>query len=291
MSSISWSLMPGMIGATSTDTGMPASASLRIASRRFAGVAARGSILRARRGSRRRHRQRDLGEAAIGHRRQDVDVARDEMRLRDDADRMVRPRQHLEHRARDPELLLDRLVGVGVRAHRHGLRRVARLCQLLLEELGGVRLREQLGLEIEPGREPLIGVGRAREAVDAAMLAAAIGVDRAVEADVGRVVSRDDGARPLDRHLGLERRRLFGQIPAVVEALAFDRLEAGMRVRDRAAPAPGLALRDRPRLEAEAPRRLGGRDGVAHRRRADDGVGAGFSQAGAHGRARFANRG
>ena len=208
-------------------------------------------------------------------------------RLRDDADRMVRPRQHLEHRARDPELLLDRLVGVGVRPHRDGLGGVAGLCQLLLEELGGVRLREQLGLEIEPGREPLIGVGRPREAVDAAMLAAAIGVDRAVEADVGRVVPRDDGARPLDRHLGLERRRLFGKIPAVVEALAFDRLEAGMRVRHRAAAAPGLAFRDRARLEAEAPRRLGGRDGAAHRGRAEDGVGAGFSQAGAHGRARF----
>ena len=44
--------MAGMIGATRTVTGMPASASLRTVSRRFAGEAARGSIRRASFGSR-----------------------------------------------------------------------------------------------------------------------------------------------------------------------------------------------------------------------------------------------
>ena len=39
-------------------------------------------------------------------------------------------------------------------------------------------LGEQLRFEIEPGREAEIGVGGTREAVDAAVLAAAIGIDR-----------------------------------------------------------------------------------------------------------------
>ena len=37
------------------------------------------------------------------------------------------------------------------------------------------------------------------------MLAAAIGVDRAVEGDVRAFIAGDDRARPLDLHLGLER--------------------------------------------------------------------------------------
>ena len=40
----------------------------------------------------------------------------------------------------------------------------------------------------------MVGVGWPRIAIDAAMLAAAIGVDRAVERDVGRLVEADDRA-------------------------------------------------------------------------------------------------
>jgi hypothetical protein len=58
--------------------------------------------------------------------------------------------------------------------------------------LRGVGLGEELGLEIEARRETEKGVGRPREAVDAPMLAAPIGVDGAVEADVWRVVSGQD---------------------------------------------------------------------------------------------------
>src|SRR4051794_330356 len=46
------------------------------------------------------------------------------------------------------------------------------------------------------------GVGRAGEAIDAAMLTAAEGVDRAVEADVGRIVARQDRLGMLDRDCG-----------------------------------------------------------------------------------------
>jgi hypothetical protein len=44
----------------------------------------------------------------------------------------------------------------------------------------------------------VIGVRRPGEAIDAAVLAAAIGVDRAVKADVGRVVAGQDRLGMLD---------------------------------------------------------------------------------------------
>ena len=124
-----------MIGATITVTGMPASASRRTASRR----------LRRRRGARlhragklaveRGDRDRDLAQvprSAIAL--QDVDVARDQRRLGDDADRMVGSRQHLEDRARDAPLALDRLVGIGICPERDRLRRVAGLGELLCQQ-------------------------------------------------------------------------------------------------------------------------------------------------------------
>jgi hypothetical protein len=51
-------------------------------------------------------------------------------------------------------------------------------------------------------------MGRPGEAIDAAVLAAAIGIDGTVEGDVGRVVLRDDDARLLDRDLRVEGRGL-----------------------------------------------------------------------------------
>ena len=58
----------------------------------------------------------------------------------------------------------------------------------------------------EARREVVMRVRRPCIAVDAAVLATLVGIDRAVEADVGRVVARDDRARLLDRHRGGERR-------------------------------------------------------------------------------------
>ena len=106
---------------------MPASASCRTASSRFAGVVARGSMLRASLAVERRDRQRDLDQVVPRHAREDVDVAHHQRRLRDDADGMSRRLQHLEHTARDAVLALDRLIGIGDRAERDRLRHVARL--------------------------------------------------------------------------------------------------------------------------------------------------------------------
>ena len=179
----------------------------------------------------RRHRQRDLAEVPLRHPRQDVDVAQDQRRLGDDADRMAGRLQHLEDLAHDPVALLDRLVGIGIGADRHGLRLIAGLGELALEQLRRVRLGEQPRLEIDAGRQAHIGMGRPREAVGAAVLAAAIGVDRPVEGDVRRLVGGDDPAAACSSCTSVrKRRKVVGRAPAVVEALPRLRLVAAGRV-------------------------------------------------------------
>src|SRR5262245_3240685 len=96
-------------------------------------------------------------------------------------------------------------------------------------------------------------MARSREAVDAAVLAALVRVDRAVERDVGRVVGRDDAARRLLGHDRLEpARRLVERAPAVVEGRDREALEAPRDVRGRAPPphcgcrAPRLVVHGHP---------------------------------------------
>src|SRR6202022_2898148 len=131
----------------------------------------------------------------------------------------------------DAELAFDRLVGVGVAAERDWAADISFLAQLGGEQLCRLRLVEEGALEMRAGRESEEGVARPRVAIDAAVLAAAIGVDRAVEADVRRVVSGDDRARRIDAEGRPQRHRLFiGRTPAVVECDALFSLEASALV-------------------------------------------------------------
>ena len=169
--------------------------------------------------------------------------------------------QHFENAAHDLPLALDRLIGIGVGADRDHARFVIRRRQFLFQELRRVGLGEQFRFEIEPRRQAEKGMGRPREAVDAAMLAAPVGVDRAVEADIGRIVAGDDLARGIDRDRGLERRQFIEALPAVVERDPRLSLEAAAVVGLRAASAPPLALdRNRQfRKRRKRTRRFGGR--------------------------------
>ena len=141
--------------------------------------------------------------------------------------------QHLEHPAGHLQPALQRLVGVRVRAERNRPADVARPRQLLLQQPGGILLDEYLGLEVEPGRQAQMAVARAGVAIDAAVLAAAIGVDRLVERYVRQVVVRDDRACPVGEQLR-RRSRLVGQrleaAPAVVERLALEALEPALGI-------------------------------------------------------------
>ena len=95
-----------------------------------------------------------------------------------------------------------------------------------------------------------VAVRGPREAIDAAVLAAPIGVDGLVEADVGTVVAGDDALGRLAMNLGLEGRKLAEAFPAVVERLAQLALEAADAVGARAAPAPPLSVHKRLRPDA-----------------------------------------
>ena len=172
-------------------------------------------------------------------------------------------RQDLENLAGDPPGPLHRLIGIGIGAKRNDLASVAGRAQLLREKPGGVRLEEQLGLEVEARREPEIGMGRPREAIDAAMLAAAIGVDGAVEGDVGRAVAGNHLPRRIGRERGPERRQGFSGsavAPAVVERLDAGLFEPSGGVRHGTAP---LARRQTGGLSGHATASPDGRGGAA----------------------------
>jgi hypothetical protein len=167
------------------------------------------------------HRNADRDEPVPRHLGQQVKVAQNAGGLGGDRHRMARFQADFQHLARDPIALFDGLIGIGVGAHgdRRGL--VAGLGQSLAQQVPGVGLGEQLRLEVQPRREIVIGVGGPGKAVDAAVFAAAIGVDRAVERDVGRFVEADDAARLL---LGHGRPQLAGRAVhrlALVQPVAF----------------------------------------------------------------------
>jgi methylmalonyl-CoA mutase cobalamin-binding domain/chain len=103
--------------------------------------------------------------------------------------------QHLQHAAHDPAVAFDRLVGVGVGADRDHPRAIAPRGQFLGQHKGRVGLGGELRLEIEAGRKAEPRMARPREAVDAAVLAAAVGIDRTVEGQIGRAVLGDDTAQ------------------------------------------------------------------------------------------------
>jgi hypothetical protein len=136
--------------------------------------------------------------------------------------------KQLDDRAREPQLALDGLVAVGGGADRDLARLVALAPQLGAQHFDDVALGDQLGLEIQAGREIEVAVRGPREAVDAAVLAAAVRVERAVEVDVGRFVSGEHRLHVLEAHLGREGHEfvglghaLFERAPAVVEGVAL----------------------------------------------------------------------
>jgi hypothetical protein len=159
------------------------------------------------------------------------------MRLGNDADRVPVLRQHLEDPPGQPARALDGLVGVGVGAQRQGRGAIFGVAQFGLQQRRRVRLPVQLAFEVEPRRMAEIRMGRPREAIHAAMLAALVGVDRAVERHVGGPIASDDPLRAVDAKRGAQRQRLgVGETPAVVLGNPQLRLEAARRVAHRPAP-------------------------------------------------------
>ena len=209
----------------------------------------------------RRYRNRHLGEIALGHPRQNVDVAHNQRRLRHDADRVGGAIQHFENTAHDLVVALDRLIRIGIGADRDHARLVILRGKLLFQKLWRIGLGQQLRFEIEPRRQAEIGMGRPREAVHAAMLATPIRIDGAVEADIGRFVARDHLAGCIERYRGLERRKLFKTLPAVVKRNPRLGLiaAAGVGLRATATPPPAFDGDCKLREGRRYTRRFGGR--------------------------------
>src|SRR5688500_4329556 len=92
--------------------------------------------------------------------------------------------QYLDDRTHDLPFAFYRLIGIGIGTDRYRRGLIAFPAELRSQQSRCVWRGEKLGFEVEPRREIVEGVGRAREAIDAAMLATPIRVDRTVEADV-----------------------------------------------------------------------------------------------------------
>ena len=171
---------------------------------------------------------------------EEVEVAGDEVVLGDDGDRVAELEEGLQAAARDPELALDRLVAVGVARQGHGLGLPGLAAELRGQQLGQVLLDQNLRLEVEAGGKPEVLVARPGVAVDAAVLAAAVGVDAEAEAEVGTVVGRKGGAAAVDEEPGA-RRGPFGLLAVGLDRVELDmqRLEAVGGVEDGGAAAVG----------------------------------------------------
>ena len=111
-----------------------------------------------------------MHQVALGHGHEDVQVALDHRVLGHDGARMAALVEQRQCRAGQPPLLFDRLVGIGVAADVDRLAHVAALREVTTQHLFEVGLGEQLGLEIEAGREVEVAMGGPGVAMDAAAL-------------------------------------------------------------------------------------------------------------------------
>jgi hypothetical protein len=169
-------------------------------------------------------------EAVARQRREQIQVALHAAALGDQREGVARIAHHLDQPARQKQLALHGLVAVGGRADVDRRRAVPRPRQLGAQHLGDVALGDDAGLEVQPRRQAQVAVRGPGVAIDAAVLAAAVGVHGLLEEDVRRVVAAQGAARVLPDHLGARRagsaRLLARGVPPIVEGLARLPLEA-----------------------------------------------------------------
>ena len=128
---------------------------------------------------------RNRGATSRGSRRTMDNVALDQSALCDNRHRMIELGKNRKDAPHDPPVFLDRLIGIGIGADRNGLRNIPFRRKLRPQDFGGIWAGDQPRLEIEARRKAEVGVARAGKAIDAAMLAAAKGIDGVVKGNVG----------------------------------------------------------------------------------------------------------
>ena len=82
---------------------------------------------------------------------EEIEIPFDQGILGDDRDRMFALGQYLEDLARDPPFALDRLVRVRICTNGDALATIAGFGKGFAQQLRGVDLGEQPGLEVQPG--------------------------------------------------------------------------------------------------------------------------------------------
>ncbi len=233
---------------------MPASLSSRIVASRRAGVDARGSIFLASSGS---SVAMEMYTATASNRassRKHIEIRGDRMVLRHDADRVAKIGADLEALSRQPQFSLDRLIAIGHPAERDDLRLPAPRGQRLAQQLGRVALHHDPALEIEARAETKIFVGRSRVAVDAAVFASAIRIQRILEADIRAVVPAEDRLaavveehRPRPGFFVVRERRLGVRVDRILQPC-----KAVRGIADRATPERAVGIRRRRHGERSA---------------------------------------
>ncbi len=113
------------------------------------------------------------------------------------------------------------------------------------QHLGDVALGDQLGFEVQAGRQVEVAVRRPREAVDAAVFAATVGVERTVEGMSGESFSLRTDLSVLEADFRLQRGQALGRlvlqrVPAIVEVVAHVALEAMLQPAGGTAALEGL---------------------------------------------------
>jgi len=88
-------------------------------------------------------------QTALSHRREKVEIALDQRRLRDERNGVVRLATHFQDAACDAMFALDRLVGIGVDTDGQRLALVAGLREGFPQQLRRIDLRKQSRLEID----------------------------------------------------------------------------------------------------------------------------------------------
>ena len=128
---------------------------------------------------------------------------------------MVEIGQHLQDAAHDLALLFNRLIGVGIGANGDDLGDIATRRQLRGQQARRIGAGDQLRFEIQPRRQAQIGMAGAGKAIDAAMFAAPIRVDRLLKTQIGRGVGRNHPARHLIADMGAQRGQFLVPVPAI----------------------------------------------------------------------------
>ena len=151
--------------------------------------------------------------------------------------------QDFDERTGDPLVTLGRLIGIRVRADRNGLATVTGLGKFALKNLRGIVLGKEPSFEVQTRRQVQIRVRWARVAVNTAMFAALIGIDRLTERYIGRIVAANNAAHGLSGYRSRDCSELqVLRTLAVIKARAPVRQIARIRIDSRPASRFSLFL-------------------------------------------------